>query len=349
MTALTESLHAQAIACEKLDSPFMGRLCRLLAERLRPGTPLTDRLFSWPGDVSPAGQSVPLRLCGALHALKLQGHAALSAAYPPQSVGDDALWAAIDTALTEDADFVGRWLDSAPQTNEVRRSATLIAAGHWLAAWCGGLPVVTSELGASAGLNLRWDRYALDIKGQRFGPDDAALTLRPDWSGPLPPTTAPDVTDRRGVDLNPLDPRDPRDQLRLLAYLWPDQPHRQTLTRAAIDAAGDTVDRADAVDWLAMREMLRPGHLHLIYSTVAWQYLPDDAQARGTQVIEAAGARARPDSPLAWFRMETDGVGPGAALTLRLWPGDLTLAMGRADFHGRCITWTAPDASNPGG
>ena len=40
--------------------------------------------------------------------------------------------------------------------------------------------------------------------------------------------------------------------------------------------------------------------------------------------------------------MEPDGAGPGAALTLRLWPGDLTFALVRADFHGRWVHWT-PD------
>ncbi len=57
--------------------------------------------------------------------------------------------------------------------------------------------------------------------------------------------------------------------------------------------------------------------------------------------IENAGATATDDTPLAWFSMETDG-GRGAALTLRLWPGDLTIPMGRFDFHGRWINWTAP-------
>lgn len=28
-----------------------------------------------------------------------------------------------------------------------------------------------------------------------------------------------------------------------------------------------------------------------------------------------------------------------AALTLRLWPGDLRFELGRADFHGRWIDW----------
>lgn len=341
MNALREALLQQAVACEKLDSPFMGRLCRLLADRLAPGSPLTNRLFDWPGDISPAGQSLPLRLCGALHALRLRGNPVLAAVYPPQKAGDDALWQAVVQVLRDEAGFVDRWIDSAPQTNEVRRSATLIAAGHWLAARH-DLPFVTSELGASAGLNLRWDHYALVAQGHRFGPDGAALTLTPDWTGPLPPGTAPRVVERRGVDLNPLDPADAQDQLRLLAYLWPDQPHRQALTRAAIAAAGDVVDRDDAVAWLHRRAAPRAGHVHLIYSTVAWQYLTADARAEGQARIEAAGAQARPDAPLAWFRMEADGIGPGAALTLRLWPGDLHLAMGRADFHGRWIRWTAP-------
>jgi hypothetical protein len=40
--------------------------------------------------------------------------------------------------------------------------------------------------------------------------------------------------------------------------------------------------------------------------------------------------------------METDGDatgGLGAAVTLRMWPGNITLMLGRADFHGRWIEW----------
>ena len=58
-------------------------------------------------------------------------------------------------------------LDSAPQTNEVRRSAVLIEAGHWLTARC-GLPLMQSDMGASAGLNL-------------VGSASAALGRHPLW------------------------------------------------------------------------------------------------------------------------------------------------------------------------
>jgi hypothetical protein len=116
------------------------------------------------------------------------------------------------------------------------------------------------------------------------------------------------------------------------------------LTQTAIDLAqGITVEKGDAVDWLETRLMLRmPNHLHLIYHTVAWQYFPATTQVRGEAALQAAGARACQTAPLAHLAMESDGAEPGAALTLRLWPGNLTIPLGRVDFHGRWIDWQAP-------
>ncbi len=279
---------------------------------------------------------MPLRLAGALHALHLQEHETLKQVYPPRQPDDDTLWAAISETLVSDADAIDQWLDSPPQTNEVRRSSVLIAAGHLLADRY-DLPIRTSELGASGGLNLHWDAYALTAAGQTFGAKDPVLTLTPIWTGPLPPVARPRLTDRGGVDINPLDPL--VDALRLQAYLWPDQPERLSLTKAAITAAQTPVDRADAIDWLAPRLAHQPGTLHMIYTTVAWQYFPAQKQAEGTLLIETAGRSASNDSPVAWFGMENDGGSNGAALTLRIWPGDLRLDLGRADFHGRWIDW----------
>lgn len=339
--SLRAALRDQAGHCAALGSPFTARLCTLLAERLQPDTPLARRLFDWPGDIGPKGASVPLRLAGALHALVLQGHA-LARVWPPQQPGTEALWQGIERALTRDAEAIGRFLDSPPQTNEVRRAAALIATGHWLAARH-PLPMVLSELGASAGLNLNWDRFALATGAGRLGPQSPALTLTPDWTGPLPAPATLRIAERAGVDLNPIDLTDPAQRLRLMAYLWPDQPHRRALTKAAIAAVPPPLARADAIDWLAPRLAApRPGHLHLIWTTIAWQYFPPEKQRLGQSLIEAAGARATKTAPLAWLSYEADGTSPGAALTLRLWPGDLTIPLGRADFHGRWITWTAP-------
>jgi hypothetical protein len=336
---LRDAFARQAEACAGLGSPFMARLCRLLADRLDPAGPLGERLFGWPGALGPAGASVPLRLCGGLNALALRGHAGLGAVWPPFEAEDAALWAAVAAALAGEAGFLDAFLDSPPQTNEVRRSAVLIAAGHWLADRY-GLPLVLSELGASAGLNTVWDRYALALPGRVLGPSDPVLTLAPDWSGPLPPATPPVVAERAGVDLNPVDVTDPDQRLRLLAYLWADQPHRRALTEAAFAAGPPLPAQGDAIDWLAARlAEARPGHLHLVFHTVAWQYVPPEAQARGRALIEAAGARATPAAPLAWLGYEADGRQPGAGLCLRLWPGEVTVDLGRADFHGRWVDW----------
>lgn len=335
MTAVREAFRDQARACAALGSPLMGRLMSGLAEALTPGDPVSDRILTWQGDPSSRADSVPLRLAGGLHALILTGQApALAAAY---ASGHDPTDAAL-AAIQHHPDFLLDWLTSPPQTNEVRRSAPLIAAAHWLTARF-GRPLVLSELGASAGLNLLWDHYALQIGGQTFGPTDPTLTLRPDWTGPPPPQARPNIVDRRGVDLNPLDPV--TDHLRLLAYLWADQPDRIARTRAALDLAArlrPPVDRGDAATWLETRlSRPRPNALHVVFHTVAWQYFPPATQARALAALEQAGRHA----PVARLAMEADDQTPGAALTLTLWPGGESLALGRADFHGRWVTWQA--------
>jgi hypothetical protein len=137
------------------------------------------------------------------------------------------------------------------------------------------------------------------------------------------------------------------DRLRLLSYIWADQPDRLDRTRAALDvAAADPPPPAqgDAADWLEDR-IAQPvaGALHMVFDTVAWQYRPAATQGRGEAVLAAAGARATADTPLARLAMEADSAGlPGAALTLDLWPDGRRIALGLADFHGRWVDWQAP-------
>lgn len=311
---------------------------RHLAAHWPDDTALAQHFSAWPGEIGPRGASLPLRLASGLHALVLSGqNAELAAAYPGGS--DENLTAAVDRALHRHDAFLVRWCDRAPQTNEIRRSAALIAVAHWLTARH-GLPITLSELGASAGLNLMFDRYALEIGGHCFGPANAVLQLEPEWQGSLPPVAEPVITDRRGVDLAPLRAGRPEDELRLLSCLWPDQTERLARTRAALKVQSAAVDQADAVDWLEQRLATpHPGQLHLIYHTIAWQYFPAEAQARGSRLLEAAGTRATADAPVAWFGMEADDSAEGAGLRLRLWPDHLDMAIGRAGFHGQWIHW----------
>lgn len=340
MSPLRDALAAQARACAALGSPFTARLMSVLADVIPEG-PLGDRLKGWTGDLGPRGASVPLRLAGALHALVLSGRAPpLAAIWPPRDAGDAELRDAVAETLATEAPFVDRFIDGPPQTNEVARAAVLIAALHHLAPRG---PVTLSELGASAGLNLHLDSYALQAGTARLGPADAALTLAPRWAGPVPAPAPASVADRRGVDLSPIDVADPDAQLRLRAYLWADQPERRARLDRALALPPAPVDRGDAAAWLADRlAHPRPG-LHLVYHTIAWQYFPEATQGACRAALEAAGARATPEAPLAWLGVEADDDPHGAAVSLRLWrgdrPGGEARALGRADFHGRWVEW----------
>lgn len=340
---LRRALTAQAQACSDLGSPFTARLLRTLIPVLERDSALSRQLKDWHGDIGPRGASLPLRLAGALHALvRLKAAPGLIAVYPPNEASDAALERALGDAIRDQASFIAEWIESPPQTNEVRRSAALIAVGNWLTARY-QMPLILSELGASAGLNLMWDRFGLAIGGARFGPESPALTLTPDWSGPCPLDARPVIAGRRGVDLSPIDPRDAAGQLKLLSYLWPDQPDRIARTQSAISVASAEVDRGDAAQWLETRlSQAHPGKLHLIFHTVAWQYFPAKVKQQAEAAITAAGRRASDQAPLAWFAMEADENPHGAGLSLQLWPGGQKTALGRADFHGRWIEWRAP-------
>ncbi len=327
----------QAAECRTLGSPFTARVLDLVPGLLDPASTLGQRVLSMAARPEDA---LPLRLAGALHGMARSGDA-LAAVYPPFAPSDAALADALSRAFTQEAAILP-WLDQAPQTNEVARSAVLIAVGHWLTARY-GLPLVLSELGASAGVNLLWDHYALAGEGWRLGPAGPALTLTPDWQGAAPPNACPQVIDRAGVDLYPLDPVTDRD--RLLAYIWADQTARLARCAMALDLAarhGTRVTKGDAAAWAEARLVSWPKALHLIFHTTAARYFSDATTKRLHSALAKAGAAATPDRPLAHLSMESDGPAPGCALTLTLWPGGQTIPLGRADFHGRWVNWRAP-------
>lgn len=128
-----------------------------------------------------------------------------------------------------------------------------------------------------------------------------------------------------------------------MSYIWADQTDRLERTNNALKIAVENdlkVERADAVDWLTQR-LATPfnGATHVVYHTIAWQYLPADLQQRGEALIAAAGERATSNAPFARLQMEADGQPDGAALTLQIWPTGEKHEIGRADFHGRWVKW----------
>jgi hypothetical protein len=338
----------QARACDALGSPFTARLCRLLAERLQPDGLVANRLLNWTGDPSSKADSVPLRIAGCLHALVLEGRDALLATtYPPSAADDDSFWAIIRHAFDAHAGFILERLKSPPQTNEVRRSAVLLP-GFLTIADLIGKPLVLSEVGASAGLNLQWDRYRYALGERSWGDPSSLVSIAPDWHGNPPPTGNVIVNDRAACDLNPLDAANPDDRMRLISYIWADQSDRIARTRAALTLATSNnlhVEKADAIDWLKTRLAgTLPGATHVLYHTIAWQYLPEALRAEGEQLITEAGNRATEAAPFARLSLEADESHEGASLTLQVWPSAEKQQIGRADFHGRWVNWRGWEA-----
>ncbi|MTH35603.1 DUF2332 family protein [Paracoccus limosus] len=230
------------------------------------------------------------------------------------------------------------WISRAPQTNEVGRAAVLIAASRFLAG-LGHDDLDLLELGASAGLNLNFPLYHLDPERMDAQPDGVILT--PDWHGTPPDPRPLRFGTARGVDLSPVDAI--RDGLRLLAYVWPDQPQRAARLRAALAIACQhppQVDQGDAAPWLAT-QLARPAQRgRMVYHTVAAQYFPAESRARIETLLHETGAATTPGKPLCHVSMESAGP-EGMALQLRLWDKGRMRSwnLGRAHAHAQWIDW----------
>lgn len=331
----------QAVGCRQLGSPFTARVCELMAERLDRASAFGRRIFDWPGE--PRADALSLRAVGACNALARSGRdPALRAAYPPGAAEAEPLWRALLAAIAAHDAFLTGYLDSAPQTNEVKRCAVLLG-GALVVAQESGLPLDLLEIGASAGLNLGFDGYRYELGTVGWGGPAAPVTIRSQWRGTQPPLDAPlSVAARRACDLNPLDPARKQDRERVLSYIWPDQADRLNATEMAFDATAAApwrVERADAANWVEARlsEDGAAGRARVLMHTIMWQYLPEPTKQRITAAMLQAGAAASADSPLYWLRMEADG--DTAAVTLSQWPGGSERELGRADYHGRWVEW----------
>lgn len=344
--AILANFTDQAGYCRRLGSPFTGQVLDAIAALL-PGKPdWAAEILAWRGD--PRADALALRVAGALHRAVLEGRDdVLCAAYDARRI--DA--AALDAALRRHHALLDHYLLSPPQTNDPQRSAVLLGGLRCIAAQSPGLGLHCREIGASAGLNLSWDAYAYDFGAWRHGDAQTApLHLGADWQGNMPPEAASTVLSRAGCDVAPLRADDAADRLRLLSYIWADQPQRiQRVTAALAHAqrAGIRVETRHAADFLAdslAQRDPRPG-VFVLYHSIVWQYIAGDEQQRITALMQQAGATATKAAPLAWLRFEPGAARDGADLTLTLWDGrdavGQTQYLAVGDYHGRWVRWLA--------
>jgi hypothetical protein len=335
------SFAEQARLCALLDAPFTALLCETLGRQLDRRTEVGRRILDWRGDPGAFGDALALRLCGGLHYLVMSDRtSALARLYPPAPAPDAGRLGDALAPVLAGGNLLP-WLDFAPQTNEVGRSAVLMSG---LLAIADRFPrkMRLFELGASAGLNLILDRYRYNLGGLSINKMVAGPLFRPDWEGPPPPRAGVHILARGGVDLNPA--RLPDDWMKLTAYVWPDQPERCARLAAAVAAAEHDppcVDRGSAADWIEQQLALEPetGVTRVVMHSVAFQYFDPDSQRRVTNRIEAAGGRASAKAPLAWLRFEKEPGDESHSLRLRTWPGGEHL-LARAHPHGHWIHWS---------
>ena len=339
------AFRLQAGSCRRLGSPLTAELCEVVGERLDRGTEVGRSILDWEGQPDANGDSVPLRLAGALHALVRRGAVPrLADLYPPKPLPNpDTLWQTLHGVFAEHPAELVRWLNNPPQTNEVARAAVLMSGLLAFAARF-GLPLSLYELGSSAGLNLVLDRYAYRLGGLRAGAAHSKLFLEPAWTGSSPPIAKVRIARRRGVDRAPLDVRNAPDRERLASYIWADQLDRLARIKAAIEiAAADppVIDRAEAADWVerTIAEAPEPGIARVLMHSITFQYFSSKDQLRVADHVSRVGRLATPDSPFAWLHFEVSPHTGLAELRLRYWPDGTETLLATGDPHGQTIEW----------
>ncbi|MEM9231881.1 MAG: DUF2332 family protein [Pseudomonadota bacterium] len=343
--AIRQAFLMQARFCDDLGSPLTAQVMRALPLVLEAGGAVAGRVWSWQGPPDAMGDSVPLRLGGALHRLVRAGHApALAALYPPAPTPSvEALCPVLDMVLESQSAAILEGLHHAPQTNETGRAAALYA-GLLSIAKRYPQPFELYEVGASAGLNLLPDRFGYRFGAHSYGDPASPVQLAPTWTGPVPDPAEIHVVARRGCDLNPLDLSDPKARERLLSFIWPDQPDRLARAEAAVSLAGDNapvVDRADAADWVEAHFAKAASHgvTRVLWHSIAAQYFPPSTNERIDQALAIAGAAATTSSPIARLALEQDDGDGGPGLVLTLWPDGQSQRLARASAHVTRIDW----------
>lgn len=337
-------LRWQAEACLNNGSPLYAHLCACLADDVEADGP-SARLLR-----PAAGQAFPsLGLLAAVHRLALDGQAPDVARHYPSTGGDGdpgRAWQAVRAVLVDRADALHGAALETPQTNEVGRSASLVG-GFLTVAAENRQPLRVLEVGASAGLNLRFDRYRYEQGRSGYGPVESPLVMRDLWPDAIPPFDAPlEVIDRRGCDLSPIDPTSVDGQLTLLGAVWPDQVDRIARLRIALEMAAGfpvDIDRADVAEWLAA-QLVAPtsGVATVVFHSLVWPHLPEDTRDAFMTTLARSGSVASTESPIAWLRLEpVMGGTPDQLGELRLttWPHGEERLLARCTFHYGPVRW----------
>ena len=137
------------------------------------------------------------------------------------------------------------------QTNEVRRSWSLLPCFLELARRTGADELDLIELGASAGFNLLWDRYRYAYEAGTWGPADARSSSTARSDGPCPGRVARQLTASRAPSASastsiPSTSTTEEGALRLRSFVWPGSRERIERLDRAIEAVRARAGRSSS-------------------------------------------------------------------------------------------------------
>ncbi|HSR22167.1 MAG TPA: DUF2332 family protein, partial [Candidatus Eisenbacteria bacterium] len=244
----------------------------------------------------------------------------------------------VRAAVVERARELPELLAPPLQHNEVTRAAAL-ASGFLLLSRETRLPLRILEVGASAGMLLRWDRY-----------------LHTWWFPSMFDTAPPSVNgqaqvlERRGCDLHPIDATTAAGALRLRSFVWADLADHLRILDEAIAISRSVpapVDECDGADWLEAHAYPLPGILTVVFHSLMRASGPPASLARMGQTLLRCAAEATAEAPVAHLRFEApEDASPALArrlveLRLSLWPGGADRLLATSDVNGRHVRWLA--------
>jgi len=223
------------------------------------------------------------------------------------------------------------------QTNTVRRSACLLPAFEHVSRVVDRAPLGLVEIGASAGLNLLWDRYGYSYDGQVAGDNSSPVRTECELRGEIAPSLpdeAVPIGSRRGVDLHPLDVTDDEDGRWLDALIWPEHQKRRANLRRATEIAADqppTIHEGDVLDTLErVVEEIPANQPVCLYNTYVLYQLSDAQRADLYDLVSKIGAQR----DIYWLSCEWAMDIASPVITLHRYENGVHSAELLARFHG---------------
>ena len=331
--------------CGRLGAPTYADLATFVADDVASYGPLLHVLEPYAD--ARIGDMVPLRFFAAVQRLVLERqapelalfYATLGGTAPTTPKARAACREALVRTVAAHRDAVAAGLRWFPQTNEVGRTAALVAVLRQVGlTW--GLPVRLHEIGASAGLALRAD--ALVAKG-------VVHAERP-HIGVIPP-----IVERVGCDVAPIDPGTQEGRTALTSFIWPDHVERFERLRAALEVAGDVPATLVKDDALAHIRSLRlaGGTVLVVWHSAMWLYLPPEERDAIDTALAQLGRSASANSPLVHIALEPVSEAAGEQhvfhLQVTTWPAQpnaapagMPVTLATTPPSGVPVSWTVP-------